>query len=350
MLSRINVTCLVCTSIVKRDSFQKHVEEVCPISCPNDCGVLQTRAGVKKHLEICTHHIVPCEAVVVGCSFIGKRFEIEDHQLKCSVNAQKPLLMRIQILEEKLQKQDKVIEELLHIPLIARTRTQCLEIENAKQYLFNLYGRDGRYPLISAILRFDEWHEIEKINSSLSEIDRRLQWATLDISLFMLSDEILEEDLALKSTFKLVSDWIEWIKANNTKYWFKTYEKVILDGYYRDVLSRWNNDARPGYERRLDLGSIKEKLRLTTNCFNSSLEFSRSMYNMNGKNPLYLNIDFCHPEICYWIPPSIHDSAIREAQRFICDSSKSKVEQVKSYVLRIYRSLFPYPLDINDGY
>jgi hypothetical protein len=47
---------------MKRDAFQKHVQEVCPISCPNDCGVLQTRAGLDKHLEAC---LIPCEAVVV---------------------------------------------------------------------------------------------------------------------------------------------------------------------------------------------------------------------------------------------------------------------------------------------
>jgi hypothetical protein len=112
MLSQIDVSCQVCCAVVKRDSFPSHVRDVCPIPCPNACGVPQTRAAVESHLELCPYQIVPCEASIVGCKSILRRFELEEHVSKCSIHAQKELLMRIQELEIEVRSQKQIIFEL----------------------------------------------------------------------------------------------------------------------------------------------------------------------------------------------------------------------------------------------
>jgi len=112
MLSRIDVSCQACCAVVKRDSFPSHVQDVCPIPCPNGCGVSQTRATVAKHLDLCSYQIVPCEASIVGCMIVLRRYEMEEHESKCSIFAQKELLLRIQQLEIEVQSQKEIISDL----------------------------------------------------------------------------------------------------------------------------------------------------------------------------------------------------------------------------------------------
>lgn len=111
MLSRIDVSCQVCSTVVKRDAFPNHVRDVCPFPCPNGCGVPQTRATVAKHLDLCSYQIVPCDASVVGCKYSAKRDVIFGHHLNCSLYAQKDLLLRIQELEWIVRKQELLIKE-----------------------------------------------------------------------------------------------------------------------------------------------------------------------------------------------------------------------------------------------
>jgi len=119
MLSRIDVSCCACSAVFKRDFFQTHFLEVCPIDCPNGCGeTLRGTEGIGKHNNLCTHQIVPCGASVVGCNFSGKSYHVKEHQTS-SIYAQKDLLVmqnnlmnRISVLEQKFQNQEIELQQV----------------------------------------------------------------------------------------------------------------------------------------------------------------------------------------------------------------------------------------------
>jgi hypothetical protein len=104
MLCRIDVRCAICSLVVKRDSFQSHVNEVCPVPCPNVCGESQTRVGLAKHVEVCVNEYVPCEAAGVGCDVLMRRRDIGEHHSECQFVKDKVqlLLVRIQELENEV--------------------------------------------------------------------------------------------------------------------------------------------------------------------------------------------------------------------------------------------------------
>lgn len=103
MLSRIDVRCTICEMTVKRESYGTHVAQVCPVPCPNLCGVSQTRAGVEKHLEVCAFHYVACDAAAVGCTVSMRRCDIGEHHLECALLKPKALLARIQELDQEVK-------------------------------------------------------------------------------------------------------------------------------------------------------------------------------------------------------------------------------------------------------
>lgn len=103
MLARIDVRCTICQMAVKRDAYGAHVAQVCPVPCPNLCGVSQTRAGIEKHLEVCAFHYVSCDAAVVGCSVSMRRIDIGEHHLECALLKQNALLAKIRELDEEVK-------------------------------------------------------------------------------------------------------------------------------------------------------------------------------------------------------------------------------------------------------
>ncbi|KYQ94136.1 Q8IVH4 Methylmalonic aciduria type A protein [Tieghemostelium lacteum] len=113
LLDNLNVQCMVCNDgslKIKRKDHKKHLETDCKSPCKQGCGSLLTFTQINEHRLICFCRDVPCPGKDVLCKWIGKKSELEEHQLECDYLKLKPLFVD---LLDQITKQDMNIQGLL---------------------------------------------------------------------------------------------------------------------------------------------------------------------------------------------------------------------------------------------
>jgi hypothetical protein len=101
MLDRMKVICLGCGSSTSRENFHQHIENLCPIPCPNQCKQQLTRNSYSAHFDLCMLEIISCGGSVVGCDYIGTREDVLIHQNACLKYVSKDLLKEIEKLKNE---------------------------------------------------------------------------------------------------------------------------------------------------------------------------------------------------------------------------------------------------------
>jgi len=83
MVNKLNVKCDACCKVVRRENFDIHANKTCKINCPLSCGKKMTRAKVDDHMKYCPQAETPCIAESIGCTHVGKRKDLQDHETNC---------------------------------------------------------------------------------------------------------------------------------------------------------------------------------------------------------------------------------------------------------------------------
>jgi hypothetical protein len=103
MLGKLSVICPNCKQTVQRGNLEDHVS-LCPVPCRSGCGASVRLKHQTEHEESdCTHIVISCTAADVGCTWKDNRLHLQKHAVWYPFISQRPLLLKIQSLEEKLK-------------------------------------------------------------------------------------------------------------------------------------------------------------------------------------------------------------------------------------------------------
>ncbi|XP_025104197.1 TNF receptor-associated factor 3-like [Pomacea canaliculata] len=186
------VQCKFCNLEINHNQIQHHESEVCPekeTGCPFGCGEKKVkRKEIMDHRDVCPIRPMDCKFKAMGCSFAGKKDDVEKHEKHAQAEHLELLTRKVAELELKSMDTQSALQTITvqRDELQQSLSSMRSQDPNLQAMLHQLegQGRDFRLKLVGLLERvivlerrvpeLAERRKVEEIERSITTINQRL--------------------------------------------------------------------------------------------------------------------------------------------------------------------------------